>query len=54
MFSIILKQFGFSASAAALILGTISLMCVYIIKIMLQGAAQELREKRRGSELAGR
>ena len=46
MISIILKQFGFQVSAAVLILGTISAICVYIIKIMLQGAAQELREKK--------
>jgi hypothetical protein len=50
MISIILKQFGFSASAAALILSTISLICIYIMKIMFQGAAQELREKRRTQE----
>ena len=49
MISIILKQFKFNASAAALILSTISLMCLYIIKIMFQGAAQELREKKRGA-----
>ena len=46
MISIILKQFGFTASAATLILGTISLMCLYIIKIMFVGAAAELREKK--------
>jgi uncharacterized membrane protein YfcA len=49
MFSIILKQFGYATSAAALILGTISLICIYIIKIMLQGAAQELRDKKRAA-----
>lgn len=46
MISIILKEFGFNASAAVLILGTISLICLYIIKIMFAGAAEELREKR--------
>lgn len=46
MVSIILKQYGFNNSSAALILGTISLICIYIIKIMLSGAAQELREKK--------
>jgi uncharacterized membrane protein YfcA len=50
MISIILKQFGFTASAAALILSTISIICIYIMKIMFQGAAQELREKRRTQE----
>ncbi|MFH1984247.1 MAG: sulfite exporter TauE/SafE family protein [Pseudomonadota bacterium] len=47
MVSIILKQYGFSASAAVLILGTISLICVYIIKIMWVGAAEELRAKKK-------
>lgn len=46
MISIIFKQIGWEVAAATLILSTISLICVYIIKIMLQGAAQELREKR--------
>ncbi len=47
MISIILKQFNFTASAAVLILGTITAICVYIIKIMVVGAAHELREKKR-------
>jgi len=34
-----------------LILGTISVICIYIIRIMFQGAAQELREKRRAEML---
>ncbi|MEW6668320.1 MAG: sulfite exporter TauE/SafE family protein [Thermodesulfobacteriota bacterium] len=46
MVSIILKQFNYSISSAALILITISLMCVYITVIMLKGAAAELREKK--------
>lgn len=46
MISIILKQFGFSNSSAALILTTIGLMCVYITVIMFKGAAAELREKK--------
>jgi len=53
MISIILKQFGFSASAAALILGTISLICLYIIKIMFVGAAAELRAKKQLKTSAG-
>jgi hypothetical protein len=46
MISIILKQYKFEMSAAVLILGTISLICIYIIKIMVQGAVEELREKK--------
>ena len=52
MVSIILKQYGFTSSATVLILGTISVICIYIMKIMFQGAAQELREKRR-TEMLG-
>jgi len=47
MISIILKQFSFGNSAAVLILGTIGIICIYIIKIMFQGAIQELRDKKR-------
>jgi uncharacterized protein len=46
MISIILKQFSFKAPATVLILATISLICLYIVKIMLQGAIQELRDKK--------
>ncbi len=46
MISIILKQFKYSNSSAVLILGTISIMCIYITVIMLKGAAAELRDKR--------
>ena len=46
MVSIILKQFRYELSAAVLILGTISLICIYICGIMFKGAAQELREKK--------
>lgn len=46
MVSIILKQFDYSISSAALILTTISLMCIYITVIMLKGAAAELRAKK--------
>ena len=54
MFSIILKQFKFNAPAAVIILGTISLICLYIIKIMFTGAAKELRDKKaRESARAG-
>jgi hypothetical protein len=53
MISIILKEFGFAVSAATLILGTISIICVYIIKIMVVGAAEELRVKKNGRVGAG-
>jgi len=49
MISIILKQFGFTAAAAVIILGAITIICVYIMNIMFRGAAQELREKRANS-----
>jgi uncharacterized membrane protein YfcA len=48
MISIILKQFKYSDAAAALILGAIGLLCLYIISIMWKGASQELREKKAG------
>lgn len=47
MFSVILKEFKFDAIAAVVILGTIGAICLYIIKIMFQGAAQELRDKKK-------
>ncbi len=46
MVSIILKQYGFKNMAAVLILGTIGLICLYIVKIMVTGAIEELREKK--------
>jgi len=49
MLSIILKQFGFKDMAAVLILGTIGIICLYIIKIMATGAIAELREKKAGN-----
>ncbi|MEZ4526699.1 MAG: sulfite exporter TauE/SafE family protein [Desulfobacterales bacterium] len=52
MISIILKEFKFNTLAAVLILGTIGLICLYIIKIMFVGAAQELREKAKNSNIA--
>lgn len=50
MISIILKQFGFGNAAAVLILGTIGVICVYIIIIMFRGAAAELREKKMAAQ----
>jgi uncharacterized membrane protein YfcA len=44
--SIVLKQLKYNTPAAVLILSTIGVICLYIIKIMLTGAAQELREKK--------
>jgi uncharacterized membrane protein YfcA len=52
MFSIILKQYKFSTSAAVLILTTIGLMCIYIVSIMFKGAANELREKKARERIA--
>jgi len=49
MISIILKQYGFTASATVIILGAITAICIYIMNIMFRGAAQELREKRANS-----
>lgn len=46
MISIILKQFKYTMSSAALILATISLISLYIIKIMATGAFHELKEKK--------
>jgi hypothetical protein len=46
MVSIVLKQFAFTAAATVIILGAITVICVYIMNIMFRGAAQELREKR--------
>ena len=48
MISIILKQYDFKVASAVLILGVISLICIYIIKIMFVGAAKELRDKKAG------
>jgi uncharacterized membrane protein YfcA len=52
MLSIILKQFKFNALAAVIILGAIALICLWIMKIMFAGAAQELREKKAASPQA--
>jgi hypothetical protein len=52
MISIILKQFAFSAASAVVILGTITIICLYIMRVMIQGAAKELREKK-ASDRAG-
>ena len=48
MVSIILKQYGFGGPAAVVILSAISLICLWIMKIMFAGAAQELRDKKAG------
>ena len=53
MVSIILKEFKFATPSAALILGTIGLMCVYISVIMFKGAAEELREKKAREQASG-
>jgi uncharacterized membrane protein YfcA len=46
MISVILKEFNFTMPAAVLILTTIGLICLYIIKILWQGAVEEIRSKR--------
>ena len=46
MISIILKQYGFVTIAGVLILGIVFIVCGVIIKIMLVGAAAELRAKK--------
>jgi uncharacterized membrane protein YfcA len=46
MISIVFKEFKFDGIAAALILGTISLLCIYIIRILVQGALREMRDKK--------
>lgn len=50
MFSVILKEFKFNLTASIIILGTIAVLCLYIIKIMFQGAINELREKKVNAE----
>ncbi len=46
MISIIFKQFGLSLPSAVLILSTITIICLVIIRTMVRGAIQELREKK--------
>lgn len=46
MISVILKQYGFSALAAAIILGSIGTISAYIAYIMIKGAREEVREKK--------
>ncbi|MCB2185244.1 MAG: sulfite exporter TauE/SafE family protein [Deltaproteobacteria bacterium] len=46
MVSIILKQFKYDAPATVIILGAISIICLYIIQIMVKGAANELAQKK--------
>ncbi|MBU4277459.1 MAG: sulfite exporter TauE/SafE family protein [Proteobacteria bacterium] len=49
MVSIILKQYGITAAATVIILGAITVICIYIMAIMFRGAANELREKKAAS-----
>ena len=46
MVSIICKQYGINVAATVIILGAISVICIYIMTIMFRGAANELREKK--------
>jgi uncharacterized protein len=43
--SVLLKEFGYNLAAAALILTTIGILCLYIIQILWKGAAEEFRSK---------
>jgi len=52
MISIILKQFKYDLPATVLILGAVGAISLYIILIMVRGAAQELREKKEAQRLA--
>ncbi len=47
MISVVLKELNFGGIAAALILSTIALLCLYIVKMLVQGALTELREKKK-------
>lgn len=47
MISVVLKELNFGGIAAGLILSTIALLCLYIIKMLVQGALTELREKKK-------
>ncbi len=49
MVSIVCKQYGLNAAATVIILGAISVICIYIMVIMFKGAANELRQKKAGS-----
>lgn len=44
--SIVLKEFGFNAPAAVVVLGAIAIISLYIIKIMVTGAINEVRGKK--------
>jgi uncharacterized membrane protein YfcA len=48
MVSIVLKQFGIVIPATVVVLGAITVICAYIIKVMVAGAAAEIRTNRRG------
>jgi len=46
MVSIVCKEFGANIAATVIVLGAISVICLYIMKIMFSGAAAELRAGR--------
>jgi hypothetical protein len=52
MVSIILKQYSFDAAATVVILGTIAIICLYIIKILVMGIFNELSMKSKSSTMA--
>jgi hypothetical protein len=49
MISIVLKQYKFDAAATVVILGTIGLICLWIVKILVAGVRKELSLSKRSS-----
>ncbi|MFZ5584384.1 MAG: sulfite exporter TauE/SafE family protein [Thermodesulfobacteriota bacterium] len=52
MVSIICKQYGYDAAATVIILGAIGIICIYICKVMIAGAIDEVREKKNNPSAA--
>ncbi len=52
MVSVILKQFNMVMPATVIILGAITIISLYIVSIMVRGAANELREKKAQQKMA--
>ncbi len=46
MVSIVCKQYKYDAAATVIILGAIGIICIYICKVMISGAIEEVREKK--------
>jgi uncharacterized protein len=45
MISVMLKQFGYIIPATVVILGAVTVTCLYICTVMVRGAARELKDK---------